>query len=157
MEADPEMEPASAALAGRGGAADPAACLFESLAKRDYEGLLDLYATNARNAVVSYLAMRSRRAQQRGRRSGSGALDAGLRSMFERSVLLFRFRFAHPTRPTFCSDCGTRAQRKSSMNSFARVTILVLTRSIVTGRGGIPRPRWREAKIRLRTTTCCGN
>jgi hypothetical protein len=34
--------------------------MFDLVAKRDYDGLVAIYATNAQNAVVSYLSMRSR-------------------------------------------------------------------------------------------------
>jgi len=34
--------------------------LFEGVAHRDYDSLSRLFATNARNAVVSYLSMRQR-------------------------------------------------------------------------------------------------
>ena len=34
--------------------------LFDAVAKRDYEGMVEMYATNAKNAVASYLAMKSR-------------------------------------------------------------------------------------------------
>lgn len=34
--------------------------LFDAVAKRDYDGMVGMYATNAKNAVASYLAMKSR-------------------------------------------------------------------------------------------------
>ena len=34
--------------------------LFEAVVQKDYESLVHLYATNARNAVLSYLSMRRR-------------------------------------------------------------------------------------------------
>lgn len=34
--------------------------LFDVVAKRDYEGMVEMYATNAKNAVASFLAMKSR-------------------------------------------------------------------------------------------------
>lgn len=34
--------------------------LFDAVAKRDYEGVVGMYVTNAKNAVASYLAMKSR-------------------------------------------------------------------------------------------------
>ena len=38
----------------------PAPTMFDVVANRDYDSMLDMYATNAQNAIVSYLAMRSR-------------------------------------------------------------------------------------------------
>ena len=37
---------------------NPASCLFQSIVKEEYSTLLQLYAHNARNAIVSYLAMK---------------------------------------------------------------------------------------------------
>jgi hypothetical protein len=34
--------------------------MFDVVAKRDYDAMVQMYATNAQNAIVSYLAMRSR-------------------------------------------------------------------------------------------------
>lgn len=38
---------------------NPATCLFHSVVKQEYSTLLQLYAHNARNAIVSYLAMKN--------------------------------------------------------------------------------------------------
>ena len=38
---------------------NPATCLFQSVVKKEYSTLLQLYAHNARNAIVSYLAMKN--------------------------------------------------------------------------------------------------
>jgi hypothetical protein len=39
---------------------DPQALFFEHVANKDYEGLSRLYAFQARNAILSFLAMRHR-------------------------------------------------------------------------------------------------
>ena len=39
--------------------------LFESVVEDDYETLVKLFATNARNSLVSYMSMKSRWARQR--------------------------------------------------------------------------------------------
>ena len=39
--------------------------LFESVVEDDYESLVKLFATNARNSLVSYMSMKSRWARQR--------------------------------------------------------------------------------------------
>ena len=40
---------------------NPAHCLFESVVEKDYSTLVQLFAQNARNAIVSYLSMKSHR------------------------------------------------------------------------------------------------
>lgn len=40
--------------------APPAPTMFDVVAKRDYDAMVEMYAMNAQNAIVSYLAMRSR-------------------------------------------------------------------------------------------------
>jgi hypothetical protein len=40
---------------------NPSQCLFQSVAERNYSTLLQLFAHNARNSVVSYLAMKRHR------------------------------------------------------------------------------------------------
>ena len=68
----------------RGG--DPASCLFESLVELDYDSLLKLYAANARNSVVSYLAMKSRWAQQQQRQQEQYAKSGKTKTFFSLSV-----------------------------------------------------------------------
>jgi hypothetical protein len=51
MSAPQETEP---------GMETPPPTLFDAVAKRHYEGMVDMYAMNAKNAVASYLAMKSR-------------------------------------------------------------------------------------------------
>ena len=50
----------------------PASCLFDAIVEKDYDGLVKLYAANARNSVGSYLSMKSRWAQQQENYSKSG-------------------------------------------------------------------------------------
>lgn len=38
----------------------PEACLFDAVVQKDYERLLKLYASIAKNSVASYLSMRNR-------------------------------------------------------------------------------------------------
>lgn len=34
--------------------------MFDVVARRDYDAMVEMYATNGQNAIISYLAMRSR-------------------------------------------------------------------------------------------------
>ena len=52
-----------------------ASCLFQSIVKKEYSTLLQLYAHNARNAIVSYLTMKHHHAMGGGG-SGIGGLGA---------------------------------------------------------------------------------
>lgn len=52
----------------------PGACLFEATVAKDYDAIVKLYASNARNSLVSYLSMRSRWGHQQENYSNSGAL-----------------------------------------------------------------------------------
>jgi hypothetical protein len=38
----------------------PSPTMFDVVAERDYDSMVEMYAANAQNAIVSYLAMRSR-------------------------------------------------------------------------------------------------
>eukprot|EP00980_Cylindrotheca_fusiformis_P005290 scaffold1136_cov146-Cylindrotheca_fusiformis.AAC.3 len=51
----------------------PGACLFEATVAKDYDAILNLFASNARNSLVSYLSMRNRWAHQQSSYSNSGA------------------------------------------------------------------------------------
>ncbi len=49
-----------------------ATMLFDAVVANDHEALIKLYATNARNALASYISMKSRWAQQQERYSKAG-------------------------------------------------------------------------------------
>lgn len=59
--------------------------MFDVVAKRDYDAMLEMYAMNAQNAIVSYLAMRSRW------KSSSNLMDeeakSGEANYFDRTVI----------------------------------------------------------------------
>jgi hypothetical protein len=50
----------------------PGPSLFEAVLEGDYDSLVKLYASNARNSVMSYLSMKSRWAQQQENYTQSG-------------------------------------------------------------------------------------
>ena len=50
----------------------PAVALFQSVVDKDYDGLVTLYASHARNSLVSYASMRSRWAHQQESYTKSG-------------------------------------------------------------------------------------
>lgn len=42
----------------------PASLLFDAVVAKDHEGLIQIYAVNARNSLISYMTMKSRLARQ---------------------------------------------------------------------------------------------
>lgn len=54
----------------------PGNSLFDTVVAQDYEKLIELYCTNAKNAVGTYLTMRNRWAQQQDHYGKSGMLES---------------------------------------------------------------------------------
>lgn len=53
-------------------AGHPAALLFDAVVAKDHEALVQLYAANARNSLISYLSMKARLARQQEFYSNAG-------------------------------------------------------------------------------------
>jgi len=51
---------------------NPGSLLFYAVAAKDHEALIKVYATNARNSLVSYMSMKNRLARQQEFYSSAG-------------------------------------------------------------------------------------